>query len=283
MTTVVWVGGRVGDERTASVAAVDHGLTVGDGVFETCQVTRGEAFAVTRHLRRLGRSAAALGLTTPPDDEIRAAIAETLAAAPARGVDLTRGRLRITVTGGPGPLGSNRGPAGPTLVVAVAAAPPWPADPRVVTVPWTRNERSAIAGVKTTSYAENVVALAEAHRRGAQEALLANTRGELCEGTGTNVVVVSDGVLLTPPLTAGCLAGITRELFLEWAAAEGLPVVEKDLPLEVLAAAEDVVLTSSTRSVQPQAAVDDRPLPRGAQARAAQELFERRAAADLDP
>jgi branched-chain amino acid aminotransferase len=283
MTTVVWVGGRVGDERTASVAAVDHGLTVGDGVFETCQVTRGEAFAVTRHLRRLGRSAAALGLATPPDDEIRAAIAETLAAAPARGVDLTRGRLRITVTGGPGPLGSNRGPAGPTLVVAVAAAPPWPADPRVVTVPWTRNERSAIAGVKTTSYAENVVALAEAHRRGAQEALLANTRGELCEGTGTNVVVVSDGVLLTPPLTAGCLAGITRELFLEWAAAEGLPVVEKDLPLEVLAEAEDVVLTSSTRSVQPQAAVDDRPLPRGAQARAAQELFERRAAADLDP
>jgi branched-chain amino acid aminotransferase len=283
MTTVLWVDGRVGDGRTATVAALDHGLTVGDGVFETCHVAGGEAFAVSRHLRRLARSAAALGLTPPPDDVVRAAIAETLAAARDRGMDLAHGRLRITVTGGPGPLGSNRGPDGTTLVVAAAAATPWPADPTAVSVPWTRNERSAIAGVKSTSYAENVVALAEAHRRGAQEALLANTRGELCEGTGTNVFLASGGVLLTPPLSSGCLAGITRELFLEWAGAEGLPVVEKDLPMEALADADDVVLTSSTRGAQPQAAIDGRPLPRGELARAAHELCERRAAADLDP
>ena len=283
MTTVVWVDGRVGDERTATVTATDHGLTVGDGVFETCHVADGEVFAVTRHLRRLGWSAAALGLTPPPDDVVRAAIAETLAAARGRGVDLANGRLRITLTGGPGPLGSQRGPAGSTLVVAVSAAPPWPADPAAVTVPWTRNERSAIAGVKSTSYAENVVALAAAHRRGAQEALLANTRGELCEGTGTNVVVVADGVLLTPPQTSGCLAGITRELLLEWAADAGLPLVEKDLPIEVLAEADDVLLTSSTRGVQPQAAIDGRPLPRGELARAAEELYAGRAATGLDP
>jgi branched-chain amino acid aminotransferase len=283
MTTVVWVDGRVGDERTASVRALDHGLTVGDGVFETCHVAGGEAFALTRHLRRLGRSAAALGLAPPPDDLVRSAAAETLAAARDRGTDLSHGRLRITLTGGPGPLGSNRGPAGTTLVVAVAAAAAWPADPRAVSVPWTRNERSATAGVKTTSYAENVVALAEAQRQGAQEALLANTRGDLCEGTGSNVLVVSGGVLLTPPLSSGCLAGITRELLLEWAADEGLPVLEKDLPMEALAEAEDVVLTSSTRGAQPQAAVDGRPLPRGELARAAQELYERRATTDLDP
>ena len=283
MTTVVWVDGRLGDERTASVPALDHGLTVGDGVFETCHVAGGEAFALTRHLRRLGRSAAALGLAPPRDDVVRAAVAETLAAARDRGADLSHGRLRITLTGGPGPLGSNRGPAGTTLVVAAAAAAAWPADPRAVSVPWTRNERSATAGVKTTSYAENVVALAEAQRQGAQEALLANTRGDLCEGTGSNVLVVSGGVLLTPPLSAGCLAGITRELLLEWAADEGLPVLEKDLPMEALAEAEDVVLTSSTRGAQPQAAVDGRPLPRGELARAAQELYERRATTDLDP
>jgi branched-chain amino acid aminotransferase len=279
-----WVDGSLlPDPDAAAIRITDHGLTVGDGVFETCHVADGEAFAVTRHLRRLGRSAAALGLTPPPDDVVRAAVAETLAAARGRGVDLANARLRITVTGGPGPLGSHRGTAGSTLVVATAPATPWPAAPSAVTVPWTRNERSAIAGVKSTSYAENVVALAAAARRGAQEALLANTRGELCEGTGTNVVVVADGVLLTPPLTSGCLAGITRELLLEWAADAGLPLVEKDLPIEVLAEADDVLLTSSTRGVQPQAAVDGRPLPRGELARAAEELYLRRAATGLDP
>jgi branched-chain amino acid aminotransferase len=283
MTTVVWVDGKVGDDATATVTAVDHGITVGDGVFETALVTDGEPFALTRHLRRLARSAAAMELPPPDDAAIRAGVADVLAAARERGVDLGHARLRVTVTGGPGPLGSNRGPGGSTTVLAVAAASSWPADPRAVTVPWTRNERSPIAGVKSTSYAENVVALAAAHRAGAHEALFANTRGELCEGTGTNVVVVSGGVLVTPPLSSGCLAGITRELLLEWAADEGLPMVEKDLPVEVLAEADDVLLTSSTRGVQPQAAVDGRPLPRGELARAAEELYERRAAAGLDP
>jgi branched-chain amino acid aminotransferase len=97
----------------------------------------------------------------------------------------------------------------------------------VITVPWTRNERSAIAGVKTTSYAENVVALARAAESGATEALFADTRGRLSEGTGSNVFVVVGGRILTPALTAGCLAGITRALVLEWcrdastAASEG--------------------------------------------------------------
>ena len=89
-------------------------------------------------------------------------------------------------------------------------------------MPWVRNERSATAGLKTTSYAENVVALDRAHAEGGSEALFANTRGELCEGTGSNVVVVVDDELVTPPLSSGCLAGITRELLLEWAADEGL-------------------------------------------------------------
>lgn len=277
--TTVWVNGELRDAADARVSATDHGLTVGDGVFETCQVRDGAAVALTRHLRRMARSADVLGLRLPPEELLREAVRETLAAAG----PMLLGRLRITLTGGAGPLGSDRGDAAPTLLVAVTAAAPWPAVTRVVTVPWTRNERSAIAGAKTTSYAENVVALAEARRRGAQEALFANTRGELCEGTGTNVVVVLDGALVTPPLSSGCLAGITRELLLEWGAGEGLPVVEKELPLSVLAEAEDVLLTSSTRGVQPQAEVDGRPLRNGDVARAAAAVFERRLADDLDP
>jgi branched-chain amino acid aminotransferase len=180
-------------------------------------------------------------------------------------------------------LGSDRGPLGPTLVVALSSASPWPTRIAVATVPWTRNETSAVAGAKTTSYAENVVALNAAHARGAHEALLANTRGMLCEGTGSNVFVAFGDRLLTPPLTAGCLGGITRELLLEWAADEDLPIVEEDLPFDVLDAAEDIVLTSSTRDVQPVNALDGRELVGGKLGRGAAELFARRAAEGMDP
>jgi branched-chain amino acid aminotransferase len=275
----VWVDGRVLRSEEAHVAATDHGLTVGDGVFETCKIVAGAPFALGRHLRRLARSAAVLRLACPPEAEVRDAVAQLLAEAG----PLPLGRLRITVTGGPGPLGSDRGAAVPTLVLAATAAQPWPDLIRVVTVPWTRNERSAVAGAKTTSYAENVVALQAAHDEGAHEALLPNTRGLLCEGTGSNVVVERDGVLVTPPLSSGCLAGITRELFLEWAAAEGMPVVEDDVTLSDLAEAPEVLLTSSTRDVQHVSDVDGRLVPGTALGKAAHELFERRAAAGLEP
>jgi branched-chain amino acid aminotransferase len=248
----MWVGDRDGgelfDRDDARVSVLDHAFTVGDGVFETLKVTPGGAFALSRHLRRLGASAAAMGMVAPVDSVVRAAVAAVLAANP---VEL--GRLRITYTGGVGPLGSDRGAARPTLVVALAPAQAWPATTSIVTVPWTRNEQSAIAGVKSTSYAENVVALHFAHDRGASEAVFGNTRGELCEGTGTNVFVVVDGRVLTPPLSSGCLAGVTRELVLEWSDA-----IEEDLSVEVLASADEVFLTSSTRNVHPVTRADER-------------------------
>lgn len=275
---LVWAGGRVQDAGQATVPALDHGLTVGDGVFETCKITGGVPFALTRHLVRLARSAAGLGLEAPDDAAVRGAVAELVAT---RHVGF--GRLRITWTGGPGPLGSSRTPGAGTLVVAAEEVAPWPTDVGAVRVPWTRNERAATAGLKTTSYAENVMALAYAHERGGSEALLGNSRDELCEGTGTNVVVAVDGELVTPPLSSGCLAGITRELLLEWAADEGLPLVERTLPLEVLDRAPEIMLTSSTRDVQPLAHCDGRPLVPGELSRAAVELFARRSALDPDP
>ncbi|HEY6797928.1 MAG TPA: aminotransferase class IV [Kineosporiaceae bacterium] len=277
--TMVWVDGRVVPAPHAWIAATDHGVTVGDGVFETCKVVDGVPFALTRHLRRLVRSAEVLELPCPPDAEVRAAVADLLAEAG----QVPLGRLRITVTGGPGPLGSDRGAVRPTLIVAVAAAAPWPAVIRAVSVDWSRNERSPIAGVKSTSYVENVVALAAARRRGGHEALLANTRGELCEGTGSNVVVERDGELVTPPLSSGCLAGITRELLLEWAADEGLPVIEDAVHPADLAGAPEVLLTSSTRDVQHVSEVDGRPVEGTPLGKAAEELFARRAAEDCDP
>lgn len=282
MTTTVWVGGGV--VADGQVPALDHGITVGDGAFETCKVLHGAPFALTRHLRRLRRSLDVLAIPMPDEGGIRAAVAATLEAAEAaEGAPLPLGRLRITVTAGPGPLGSDRSEAPPTLVVATAPANPWPARIEVVTVPWTRNERSSVAGAKTTSYAENVVALRAAKLKGAHEAVMANTAGMLCEGTGSNVLLLDGDRLVTPPLSSGCLAGISRELFLEWAREEGLPVVEEDVPFARLSDAEDVLLTSSTRDVQQVNAVDGRPVAGSALGKAAVELFARRAAEGMDP
>lgn len=247
MSMRAWLGDRLVDADAPGIALDDHGVTVGDGCFETLKVIGGTPFALTRHLARLGRSCAGLGLIVPDDDLLREACAAVLAAG---GPDL--GRLRITVTAGRAPLGSARGGAGPTLVVLGGAAGTWGSSTAVALCPWARNERSAVAGLKTTSYAENVVALSWAVARGASEALLANTRGELCEGTGSNVVVALDGRLVTPPLSSGCLAGITRELVLE---LDDIDVEARPVPVEALANVTEIFLTSSTRDVQPVDAV----------------------------
>jgi branched-chain amino acid aminotransferase len=137
----------------------------------------------------------------------------------------------------------------------VGPAPSWPATADVVVVPWARNERSAVAGIKTTSYAENVLALAEARRRGGSEAIFANTAGDLCEGSGSNIFVVLEGMLCTPPLSSGCLAGVSRGLLIERC---GLEVEERRIPIETLARAEEAFLTSATRDVLPVSSVDGR-------------------------
>jgi branched-chain amino acid aminotransferase len=280
----VWVDGRIVPADQPSVRALDHGLTVGDGVFETCVVRDGHPFALTRHLRRLATSAAGLALAAPDETVLRQAVRAVLQDRERRdGEPLAHGRLRITMTGGAGPLGSGRGDAPPTLLVLASSVPRPEVSTAVHVVPWVRNERSAVAGLKTTSYADNVVALARAHGHGASEALFANTRDELCEGTGSNVVVVLGGVAVTPPLDSGCLAGITRELLLQWAQEDGVRIEERPVAMAELGHADEVLLTSSTRDVQPVHRVDDRQLtpgPVGAQLR---ELFRQHAAEHLDP
>ncbi|GGZ62469.1 4-amino-4-deoxychorismate lyase [Streptomyces inusitatus] len=271
----LWVNGGLRDADDARISVLDHGLTVGDGVFETAKAVEGRPFALTLHLERLTRSALGLGLPEPDHDEARRACAAVLDANP-----MALGRLRITYTGGLSPLGSERGTASPTLVVALGEASPRPDTTAVVTVPWTRNEHSAVAGLKTTSYAENVVALARAAAHGASEALMANTAGRLCEGTGSNVFIVLDGELHTPPLTTGCLAGITRALTVRWTGAK-----ETELPFDVLERADEVFLTSSLRDVQAVHRIDGRALTDapGPVTAKAMRIFEERAGADRDP
>src|SRR3954451_18818929 len=247
-----WINGDLLPDATApAVTVADHGLTVGDGVFEAIKVVGGLPFALDRHLERLQRSAAGLGLEGVDADGVRRGIAAVL-----DGFDLPLGRIRVTVTGGPAPMGSGRGDAAPTVVVVADAMKAWPETTAVATVPWPRNERGALAGLKTTSYAENVVALAAAQRQGASEAIFANLAGHLCEGTGSNVFYVVDGELRTPTLASGCLAGVTRALILEWFGGR-----EVDEPLSVLQQASEMFLVSTTRDVQGVHEFEGRELP----------------------
>jgi branched-chain amino acid aminotransferase len=272
----VWINGALYAPEDAQVSVFDHGILVGDGVFETIKAVRGVSFALTRHLDRLAVSAAGLGLAEPDLDAIRQGTLDVLAAAPAW--DLAR--VRITYTSGIGPLGSDRGTQGTTAVVAAAEQKPFPATGDVSVVPWPRNERGALTGLKTTSYGDNAKALAYAHDHGGAEAIFGNLAGNLCEGTGSNVFLARGGRLITPPLSSGCLAGITRALVLEWVGGS-----EEDVPLSAFGEADEAFLTSTTRDVQPIRAVDGKVFPAapGPVTRKAMEVFATRGSADLDP
>jgi branched-chain amino acid aminotransferase len=275
--TIVWLNGVLLDEDTARISPFDHGFTVGDGVFETIRVYGGNPFALRRHLDRLLRSAAGLDLPLPDRSVLERAVGEVVAAN-----DLSECRLRLTISSGPGPAGSARGDEGPTVLASLSpiASTAAAAAYDVVVAPWTRNERGALTGLKTVSYAENARALAWAKARGAQEAIFANTVGDLCEGTGTNVFVGIRGRLITPPLSAGCLAGVTRDLVIELTGA-----VEQDVPIGALATAEEAFLSGTGSEIMPIASVDGSRLPLcpGPLTTAAFAAYKDLLARDLDP
>lgn len=267
--TRVWIDGQLVRSEQAAISVIAPGVQLGLGVFEALSVVGGEAFALTRHLRRLARSAEIVDLNVPfTDFELREAVATVIAADP------QATKVRITVSASPGD-------AAPVVAVNGVRQAEWPATARVVLSSYVRNERSPSTGAKTTSYADNVLALAAARRAGADEALLCDSNGFLSEGTASNVFVVVDDELCTPSLANGGLGGMTRELL-----CEIMPVhLRDDLTVTDLRAAPEVFITSSTRGVHPVEFIDGEAVPRcpGPATTAAADAFVALRARTLDP
>jgi branched-chain amino acid aminotransferase len=253
----VWCNGRLLPVARTSISPLDAGFTLGAGAFETLLALNGEPFEWDRHHTRLSDGLARLGLRVPDREMLRSACRETAAAA-----GLERLRLRVTVSAGRQSPGAILDPAAePTLLITASLPPPVPDFLRLATVSGGRNPDSPLAGTKSISYAENLVFLAEARRAGADEALIVNTRGEICEAATANVFFVRGGILRTPPLESGCLPGVARALALEDADTLGLAVDTSDCYPEELAAADEVFLTSSTRGVVAVSTLDGKPFP----------------------
>jgi branched-chain amino acid aminotransferase len=247
----VWVNGQRRQGADASVSARDRGLMLADGLFETMHVRGRRAFRLDRHLSRLGRGLDVLAIPAPPqlDAWLREAI-ETES-------DPLDRSLRVTVTRGAGGFGLAP-PASPetTTIITVGPVPTFPestyrAGLALHLASGCRNPRASTAGLKTLAYTDAVVALLEAQRAGADDALLLDTDGHCSEATASNLFVSTGSRLLTPPESCGALPGVTREAVIEIARAEGLAVEERAFGLDALLAAEEVFLTSSLRRLAP--------------------------------
>ena len=262
VTQKVYVNGRITDRESAVISIFDRGFLYGDSVYEVLRTAGGRQVDLDRHLERLARSAAAIALELPTDATVRGAITDTLAAAAN-----PDSYVRIIVTRGGGPI--NLDPAAadtPSLLVIVAplvmpAAELYTRGARLAIVGVERTSRRAVdPAVKSGNYLNNIMALAEAKRAGAYEAVMCGPDGRVAEGSTSNVFAVRAGRCTTPFLSTGLLPGITRQRVMELAATAGIPAVEGDLMPDDLRAADEVFITSSIRGVMPIAQVDDRPI-----------------------
>jgi branched-chain amino acid aminotransferase len=258
------VNGVVTPAAEAHVSVLDNGFTFGDAVYETLRTYGGRPFELGRHLRRLRRSADRIAVAIPQtDSELGARLDALLAAA-----SNAESYIRFIVSRGVGDISYNFDRVkGPTIVMAVKPYAPMPESAYtegivVSLVGVRRNHPDALdPAIKSCNLLNNVLAMQEAQSRGALEAILLNQHGELAEGAGSNVFVVKHGRPLTPPLSAGILPGITREVLFEIARGAGLPVEERVLHADDLLKADEAFITSTLKELAPIRRVDAQAMP----------------------
>lgn len=266
----VHCGGRIVPADEARVWALDAGFLYGDGIYETMRAYGGRVFARSRHLARLARSAARLSLALPPGDAVGRAIDETLAANAASAADgMPDALVRVTITRGRLGRRLDLSSAGePTLLVTADALDP-DGDARrrrgirVAYSQYARWSAWPLAGVKSTNYQLSLLARNEAREAGAMEVLLADETGAIVEAAAANVFAVEKDRLVTPPLSAGILGGVTRDVVLELARAAGRRVQEERLARGRLESADEVFLTGTTIQVAPVTRIGERAIGDG--------------------
>jgi branched-chain amino acid aminotransferase len=273
MSAIVNINGRLCNEQEAVVSVFDHGFLYGEGVYEVLRTYTRHPFLLDRHLRRLRRSAAMIQLPIPwTDAEVEARMRDTMTALIARDPGAGDGEfyIRVLLTRGIGELSYDpRACPQPTLVTIVKPLVDVPDGTvergvRVAMVTIMRNHPHSVnPAIKSNNLLNNALAMQEALRRGAFEAVMLNYRGELSECAQSNLFVVKDGIVATPPLDAGLLAGITREYLLEIGHDAGIPIEERVLRADDLFEADEAFLTGTTREVVPIVTVDDRAIGAG--------------------
>ncbi|MCX6553106.1 MAG: aminotransferase class IV [Acidobacteria bacterium] len=273
MAAVAYVNGKICRQQDALISVFDHGFLYGEGVYEVARTYHRVPFLMDRHLRRLRNSARMIGLPVPMSDaEIQRAVQETIDAYD-RQPDAERTDhelyIRVLVTRGLGELNYDPDVCVPSVVIIVKPNPQ--PDPAVhergvslAIVSMIRNHPGSVSPLmKSNNLLNNAMAMQEAMRKGAYEGLMRNYRGELAECASSNIFVVKDGALRTPPLQAGILPGITREFLLEIAPLLGVPAAEATLRDDDLFGADEAFLSITTRELVPVVAVDGRTIGTG--------------------
>jgi branched-chain amino acid aminotransferase len=279
LNATVSVNGRISSAADAAIPVFDHGFLYGEGVYETLRTYHRLPFLYERHAERLRKSAALMALPVPfSDAELLSAMNDTVAAHPG-GMD--EAYIRVLLTRGVGELTYN--PAACPKATTVIIVKPFPEPPartfdegiKVSLVSVRRNHPLALNPmIKSNNLLNNALAMQEALRLGGEEALMQNQAGDLVECSQSNFFIVRDRQVLTPPLAAGLLPGITRELVMELADELGLPAREARLTPADLETADEAFITGTTREVTPVVAVDDRAIGAGTPGPISQQLLE---------
>ena len=263
----VYVNGTIARAENASIPVYDHGFLYGEGVYETLRTYNRVPFLYDRHLRRLRASAGYLQLDVPFSDESLATwIGDTMVAAG----DMEEAYIRVLLTRGVGELTYDIAATPvPSLVIVVKPLEEPPARVfadgiKVALVPILRNHPGSVNPIiKSNNLLNNALAMQEAYRRGADEGLMCNYRGELSECSQANFFIVREGVALTPETDAGLLEGLTRSFLFEVGQDVGIQVRSQTLFPKDLEGADEAFITSTTRELSPVTRIDDRVIGNG--------------------
>lgn len=248
----IWLDDKLVEQEEAKISVFDHGLLYGDGVFEGIRVYNGKVFEHEAHLMRLYKSAKVIRLTIPMDlPTLKKAVEETVKAN-----RISDGYIRLVITRGPGDLGMNPFLCKRACVIIIAdkiclyPQELYEKGLKVISVSTIRNHSMSLPPqVKSLNYLNNIFAKIEAVDAGADEAILYNHQGYAAEASGDNIFIVSDGTLYSPPVQAGSLDGITRQVVIKLAQQEGIPFVEKNLTRFDLYTADEFFLTGTAAEV----------------------------------